>query len=663
MTKRARAMRISRQQRGLALIALLAVIALGASWFLVSQLNVESNRLTATNRDRNAVVLNRAKEALIGYIAAQAAKSGENRPGAFPCPEAPADFNDSANEGTVSYPCTLPVVGRFPWRTLGLDKLVDAHGEPLWYAIASGWAGANTVINSNCATYNAAGLACQSGRLSVDGVPAASSDVIALIIAPGPALTVSASANCTAWTQTRPTTAPPDWRNYLECQNATNPADNTFATTGPSGSFNDQIVTITTAEIMPAIEAAIASRIEREIVPLIKTAYAGSNWGTSAANPLYPFAAPFSNPSTSDYRGAAGTYAGLLPFSHTTSGCNPATDPRCAPTFVSWTTPRVTQTGGTGTVWGAPGCVTSTTYSYCTDWYIGGTVQITYEDRMANVANALRSYAFNSAAYYMEVWAYDWTMGSWSFIGNGTPSGQTRHFNSDGSLSLSFVAPTLPQYSGWGYYYIYVTRDPFTFSDHALLSATDPTTGWFVRNEWYRLAYFVAAQGHTASAAPATPACTTGSSCLSVGNVTPAGAQRSILVLAGRSINGGARPSAALSDYFEHGNAVGSYERQPVTASFGATYADTGAANAYVISAASVPSGATLRFKASNANTGASTLTSPATGTVGLVRSDGGPLAAGAVPANGVIEVLFNGTEFRTAKRPFNDRIVVVDSN
>ncbi|MGH8746495.1 MAG: hypothetical protein ACREUK_08390, partial [Burkholderiales bacterium] len=59
--------------------------------------------------------------------------------------------------------------------------------------------------------------------------------------------------------------------------------------------------------------------------------------------------------------------------------------------------------------------------------------------------------------------------------------------------------------------------------------------------------------------------CVTSSTCLSVTNVTPLGAQRAILVLAGRSINGSARPSAALGDYLEFGNASGSFEREPVS--------------------------------------------------------------------------------------------------
>src|SRR5436190_1259872 len=83
-----------KRQRGAALLALLAVILLGASWFLVSQLNTESGVAAAIRKKRNADVLNQAKQALIGYIAHQATES-ENNPGAFPCPETPGGFNSA----------------------------------------------------------------------------------------------------------------------------------------------------------------------------------------------------------------------------------------------------------------------------------------------------------------------------------------------------------------------------------------------------------------------------------------------------------------------------------------------------------------------------------------------------------------------------------------
>lgn len=74
-------------------------------------------------------------------------------------------------EGVAAASCSLPAVGRLPWRTLSLDKLTDAAGEPLWYVVSPGWAKPNntahTVINSNTPR-----------QLTVDGV---ASDSVALI--------------------------------------------------------------------------------------------------------------------------------------------------------------------------------------------------------------------------------------------------------------------------------------------------------------------------------------------------------------------------------------------------------------------------------------------------------------------------------------------------
>jgi hypothetical protein len=291
-----------KRQHGAALLALLAVIALASAWFLVSRMNTLSAEFKIAEKNRNAAVLNRAKQALIGYVAAQAVKGGENNPGALPCPEAPASFNStSGTDGRAQSPCTLPAVGRFPWRTIGTEKLVDASGEPLWYVVSPGWAytGTNTLINSD-----------STGQLTVDGV---ANDAVALIIAPGPAFSVAAASGCSARSQARPATGTPDWRNYLECENASSPADSVFVSTGPEGSFNDQLVKISAAELLPGIEAAVAQRFEREIAPQIRSTYSNSdaanpNTQWPATNPVLPFAAAFASPAASAFKGSAATF-------------------------------------------------------------------------------------------------------------------------------------------------------------------------------------------------------------------------------------------------------------------------------------------------------------------------------------------------------------------
>ena len=93
------------------------------------------------------------------------------------------------------------------------------------------------------------------------------------------------------------------------------------------------------------------------------------------------------------------------------------------------------------------------------------------------------------------------------------------------------------------------------------------------------------------------------------------------------------------------------------------TYTDTGSANAYAVPISSLATGSTFLFKATNANTGTSTLNTSATGAKSLVNADGSNLTASTILANAVIQVTYDGTKFLLAKRPFNDRVVALGSN
>lgn len=194
-----------RRQRGVVLIIMALIALLGVSWLLVSALSTWLNP-AATNPNVNGRVLGQAKAALLGYVAADAMT--DNNPGSLPCPE-PGAYVGTVNEGIAAGNCTLPAVGRLPWRTLGLDRLQDASGQPLWYVVSPLWALPNSLatLNINFST---------QGQLTVDGQANAA---VALIIAPGPPLSVQGSANCTARAQARDA-RPPDYRDYLECQNA-----------------------------------------------------------------------------------------------------------------------------------------------------------------------------------------------------------------------------------------------------------------------------------------------------------------------------------------------------------------------------------------------------------------------------------------------------------
>jgi hypothetical protein len=578
MTRRFRRAGIpARGQRGFALIVIISLIVLVSAYLLLKQLNASSG-FVADNRNHNAKVLNQAKRALIGYVAQQTSQAGENNPGRLPCPEAVNNIGTST-EG-ISAPSIVPstpncaMVGRLPWRTLGLDKLLDTASEPLWYVVSPGWMlqNSSTLLSINSNT---------QGQLVVDELPVPN-EVIALIIAPGPAMNVQAATGCTARAQSRSAPSPSiDPLDYIECFNS---ATSTFSTTGPSTAFNDQVLRVTTADLVPQIEAAIANRIEREIVPALKTVYADPKWGSgiSAAKPLFPYPAPFGispfpNPDTSNFQGAAVTVAGapqgLLPFNQT-QGCDLAPDVRCTTTLTAWASPApapppdVTQTGGYGYFLLPKTCSwQSDDVALCQGQYhedisnpSGSGMVISMTATINNVAMGLRVLDTAKAT----IAAKDDTQTTWTTI---TPS-LTATMNSNGSVTIT-LRGTLPNIDamGWTTYADYRIRlERSVIGDHPLLDPANATTGWFVRNEWYRLLYYAVAPGHTAAALP-TPSCTTAVSCLSVANVTPTNAQRAILILGGRSVNGTARPSATLADYLESGNATGAFTRKTVSAS------------------------------------------------------------------------------------------------
>ena len=702
----------SRQRGGVAILLIVAAIALGGTYYLVSSMNEMSAQRKAYVQERNSAVLQRAKQALIGYMLARAQKGGatdpEQNPGALPCPEHAWHIAVTTEEGTAGPSVGVPnpgygtancaSIGRFPWKTIGTEKLVDGSGEPLWYAVGPTWrktsTASNTIINSNTA-----------GDVTLDG-----QSVVALIIAPGPVQITQASTTpygvaCAARSQARtgaPTGNTLDPLDYLECYNSATLA---FSSNASAASYNDQVVAITTADLIPGLEAAIAKRIERDIVPQLKAVYATNTWGAnvSAANPVYPYPAPFANPgTTTSYRGSASSCAGnvcqgLLPMiftntpGSTTALCTPGGSSLCDPTFVAWASGTIevkslTVLGTTYNPGLIPGVATwvapVTSCTVATDAgppqfsrldcsaYVPGvatllTTGVTYEVKgiASNVAMALRQ--FNAAAALPGV-----TVASGPTVAMGSTGAATVTFTGTFATvtETNLVSTALCGLSGillgtlqCRQVSIQVPLPPL-FPDHALLNSNHTTWGWYTRNEWHRLTYYAVAQGNTATSLPTAPACTSGTTCLTIGNVTPSGQQRAMLILAGRSINGNARPTATLADYLEGGNATGSFERQTASAATGPVYTDTGAANNYAVGA-SVTTGTALRFLAVNANTGASTLSTATTGVRNVVDASGAALAAGTIKASSVVEVTYDGTRFVLSKRMFNDRIVVVDSN
>jgi hypothetical protein len=545
-------MTLRRRQRGAALMAMLAILILGMTWWAVTALNTPVDR-NAQDRAYNARILQEAKSALIGYVAHHAAMTTENDPGRLPCPEALGNIG-TTNEGVAAGNCTLPAIGRLPWRTLGIDKWRDVAGEPLWYVVSPGWtkpnAATNTVINSN-----------STGQLTLDG----NGDVVALIIAPGRPLQIDASAGCTARVQRRTTPAPTiDFRDYLDCENASSPVNATFVSTGTSASFNDQVLQVTGAEMLPGIEAAVATRFERQFAAQIRTAYSTGSW---PANPALPFAATFANPATSSFKGAAATFSGLMPvsFSETApaSGvaCNPAAaGVRCDPDFVRWTSGNLAGAGINsssctvsdiivgGVVTGSS--LDCTFYRKCLLICAAGTIPFTFNGTASNVGMTLRQ--LNDATAMTNV--------------NVAPRASSAVLNANGSATVTLNAEA-DVGGGVGFSgalgdllcgvlaLLQVCKQESIsvpiriLADHPVLDSTDATYNWFFRNNWHQVSWYAVAP----DIAPSGPrAC--GANCLTVGFRTPSTNQRGLIVIAGRNLTGAAWPAVTASDWLESTN-------------------------------------------------------------------------------------------------------------
>ena len=535
----------TRGQRGTALLALAAALVLGITWMLVSAFSLASR--TATQTAHNARILAEAKAALIAWVASNALEPGEANPGRLPCPQAWGDVG-SRNEGRAAGSCANPI-GWLPWRTLGLPQTLDSSGRQVWYVVSPGWhlpnSSATLKINSNT-----------PGQLTLDGRP-----VIALLIAPGSPLNSAPTssqlaAGCVARVQSPVPVIPPNPRDYLECYTASAFRSGVIDN-ATNQVFNDQVVAIGAADLMPALEAAVAKRIERDVVPELKRVYATPTWGLSTEHAVYPFAAPFGDPGTSSFRGAAGALQGLLPFNQTW-GCS---GPRCLPSLVGYgaTPAGANEVLGYGRITSQTCVWESSDVRQCQGEYGESEVEswrpirIEMTATFTNVAMGLRAFDPQKleVSARSNVLLDPWQPQPVTYLvemNDGAIADKPA-----GSVTVTFGA-TLPNIDamGWGSSAQFRIRiDRAVIGDHALLDPLAPVSGWFVRNEWYRLLYYALTPGHAASAPPPRSC----SSCLHISNLAPESKQRAILILAGRSLDGSPRPNGTLADFLEGANA------------------------------------------------------------------------------------------------------------
>jgi len=552
------------------MIVLLALAALIASFLIASGLNLTSAGNSNEREERSMSALRKAKAALIAHAASEQWQLYKSlptlppvayfQPGALPCPDLDNDGDADCAMGSS----LLSMIGRVPFKTMGIDDLRDASGERLWYALSHDFRKLQCTVPpappvSGCTTINSDTL----GQLTVTGM-APATQVVAIVFAPGAALDLRAVGGPL---QDR-IAGPNDPTNYLENINLGDNIHFTFASTGlPTDTANDRLLVITQADLMATVEPIVAGNIERDVRPLIRNYF--TKWG------VYPFAATFAGPDPGraqlDYRGTGPPTVlknGLLPLTND-------------PNWFRWTSATVTQlvghpmNGGTPNVTSSSCSISSSPFqatcqvNYCCNTNDRPVIRLdiflqnwntSFADFPSPFANPITQVTMtpNPGGILISE-KYGW----WSFAPPDFPPlppsfvaqwtgdavltyvGRLQNAG-DANQGVSITVP-LPTPS-----YLPVTSgDP----------GVNPSGAWFISNQWYRQTYYAVSPGFVPGGVPpgnpaaCTPAGTP--SCLTVNNLpAPTNNKQAILVFAGRALNGSTRPSGIPANYLEGQNAT-----------------------------------------------------------------------------------------------------------
>ncbi|HUY03515.1 MAG TPA: hypothetical protein VMV33_09535 [Rhodocyclaceae bacterium] len=312
------------RQHGLALLMLLALVVLTTLTLFVEQLNAA--RIRARRAEISDAALAQAKEALIAYALTYGDSHPNKVPGYLLCPETGSPAI-ATPEGSADLSCgtkNVSVIGRLPWRTLGLEPLKDGARECLWYAVSGSYKNNPGTDMLNWDT---------DGQLTVQGADGGSvgasaaiqERAAAVIFAPGPATGVQ---DRSAAADTAICGGNYNPANYLE---ASGGADNsavapgagavsTFVAGGAGNGVNDRLIVITAHDIFAAItkRADFQARLDgltRHLAQCI--AGYGTRNAAGPADRRLPWAAPVAladYSANARYEDQAGTLSGRLPF-------------------------------------------------------------------------------------------------------------------------------------------------------------------------------------------------------------------------------------------------------------------------------------------------------------------------------------------------------------
>lgn len=517
-------------QRGAALIIMLVVVVLGAASILVSALNRPG--LSIEREQVTSLALAQAKEALLAYAmnSENDASETQARPGNLPCPDTTAPDLSNTSYGAEETSCVAGAIGRLPWKTLGLPELRDSDGEPLWYAVSENFR-RRSIISNTLNSDTAGTLDVYDNTGAGTPLTTSGSRAVAVVFAPGRAL----------GTQVRNTNSDKTTvSNYLESA-GTNTSRNNATTGGPfiaahkTDTFNDRLLFITADQLLSGVER----RVGNEIKNLLNTYYTA--WGK------FPFAVPFSNPSSATYSGSSGTNYGLTPLDALLGGTSsrPAWNATPSIAFSDNVTRlycALSDGGWTNSRWRC--CTDSSDCSSTSNITIPAGVTVTITGRLNSVGHGFwRPHDITTTNEVRVRNSSGSTVLATSLLDNVSVTATLNY--SDGGATVVFSATGKSDGSS--------TLRRVELRDIQSYSSTFPS--WFSVNNWQQVMHYAISPGYVpggtgaCSALPATP------SCLTISGTGGGTNKRAAVVMTGRALSGqSAHPNGTLSNYLESEN-------------------------------------------------------------------------------------------------------------
>jgi type II secretory pathway pseudopilin PulG len=289
------------RERGIALLALLALLALGGALALLAMANPVPRELKREEVTSNALA--KAKSALIAYATTYGDAHPGQVPGYLPCPD--LGISGIGGEGSAEASCgtaNTTIIGRLPWKTLGIEPPRDGYGECLWYAVSGTFKNNPKTEVLNWDTVGQIRVYAPDGTLLAGSQP--ENLAAAVIFAPGAALGQDRQDDNPATAQ-RPVCS----EDYLPARflESVGGRNNAVANSTPGGvsefvagekgdAFNDRLLFVTPKEIFAPIEKRPDFRLKldglAQSAAQCLTEYVKANSNYAGKDRRFPWTAP-----------------------------------------------------------------------------------------------------------------------------------------------------------------------------------------------------------------------------------------------------------------------------------------------------------------------------------------------------------------------------------